>query len=215
MSDEESGQPAVPGSPASEDQDVPTEHIPPVPMPGSAMPPGSRRLRGVLTSRAAGWVAATALAGAVVALSITTATMRSAPIAGPGRFIVAGRPGNVQVYVSPGGRQVVGIPAGPLVRRVLPFGVGSRVLGGEVTTLFGRVVVGTVGSASSASFTIRTGADQSVTVEEQSSTAYLKAGSPASASVVTPGARVAVLGSLSGSKLSATAVAVTPITRPG
>jgi hypothetical protein len=47
-----------------------------------------------------------------------------------------------------------------------------------------------------------------VTVDEQSSTVYRKAGNPVSASAVTSGSRVAVLGTQNGSKISAIVVAV-------
>lgn len=175
---------------------------------------GARRLGSALTSRAAGWAAAAALAGAIVAVSVTGLTTPSvtglitpsaaqtavrAPLGAAGR-----------VRAGPGGGQVrVIAPAGPVLvmpGRVVPGGP----FGGVFATPFGRVVVGTVSSVSSSGFTITTGSGQKVTVVEQHLTTYQKAGSPASASAVTRGVTVAVLGSLSGSKISATVVAVSP-----
>ncbi len=220
MSDDEHEQPADPGSPAPEG--------------GGGQPPArsgrARRVRGALASRAAGWVVATALAGAVVALAVTAATLRSAPIAvrvpvgvvGPARI----NPGNVQLHIGPGGGQVLIapgraqvvippaggrvflVPGGPAVSRLLPIAVGPGAFSGQVSTVFGREVVGTVASVSSSGFTVKTGAGQPVTVSGQSSTRYRKAGRPASASAVTRGAKVAVLGSLNGSTISAIVVSV-------
>ena len=120
------------------------------------------------------------------------------------------RPGGVQVGFGPGGVQVSVGPGWASIRRAVPFGIVSGPSAGQFTSPFGRVVVGTVGSVSSSSFTITMGAGQTVTVDEQSSTAYRKAGSPVAASAVTRGARVAVLGSPGGSQLPAIVVAVLP-----
>jgi len=159
-------------------------------------------------------VAAAALAGAIVAVSITGLTTPSvtgvitpsaAQITVRGPLGAAG-----QVRVGPGGRQVrVIAPAGPVLvmpGRVVPGGP----FGGVFVAPFGQVVAGTVSSVSAAGFTITTGPGQKVTVVEQRSTIYRKAGSPASESAVTRGVTVAVLGSLSGSKITAIVVAVSP-----
>lgn len=82
----------------------------------------------------------------------------------------------------------------------------SRVLAGPV----GQVAAGTVSSVSASGFTLTTGAGQHITVTEKPSTSYRKAGSPATASAVTRGAAVAVLGSLNGLNMTATVVAVQP-----
>jgi hypothetical protein len=60
------------------------------------------------------------------------------------------------------------------------------------------------------SFTMSTSAGQEVTVDEASSTTYQKGSSPASASAVTPGEPVLVLGTTSGPTITATQVIVQP-----
>jgi hypothetical protein len=190
-------------------------------------------VRKAITSRAAGWVVAAALAGAVIALSIVESTTPSAVavqvpfravrsvVVGPGGPLgplprqapvrVVGPP----VQVSPGAARIAVGPGGGVVYvgPGMPPGavrIGPARFGGQFTTAFGDVVAGTVGSVSSSGFTVTVGGGQTVTVGEQSSTVYRKAGNPASASAVTKGARVAVLGSRSGSKITAIAVAVLP-----
>ncbi len=69
---------------------------------------------------------------------------------------------------------------------------------------------GTVGSVSTASFTISTSAGQKLTVDEASSTIYQKGASSASASAVTAGDPVLVLGTTSGTTIKATQVVVQP-----
>ena len=69
---------------------------------------------------------------------------------------------------------------------------------------------GTVGSVSTASFTITTSAGQKVTVDEASSTIYQNGTSPASASVITAGEPVLVLGTVNNTTITATQVTVQP-----
>jgi hypothetical protein len=69
---------------------------------------------------------------------------------------------------------------------------------------------GTVVSMSTPSFTMTTSADQKVTVNEASSTTYQNGTSPASASALTTGERVLVLGTTSGTTITATQVIVQP-----
>ena len=69
---------------------------------------------------------------------------------------------------------------------------------------------GTVASVSTSKFTIMTSAGQKVTVDEASSTTYQKATSPASASAITTGEPVLVLGTTSGTTITATQVIVRP-----
>ncbi|MDX6311494.1 MAG: hypothetical protein QOF44_958 [Streptomyces sp.] len=69
---------------------------------------------------------------------------------------------------------------------------------------------GTVGSVSTSSFTLSTPAGQKVTVNEASSTTYEKGTSSASASAVTTGESVLVLGTTSGTTITATQVIVQP-----
>jgi hypothetical protein len=69
---------------------------------------------------------------------------------------------------------------------------------------------GTVGSVSTSGFTISTSAGQKVTVNEASSTTYQKGASPASASAITAGEPVLILGTTSGTTIAATQVIVQP-----
>jgi hypothetical protein len=69
---------------------------------------------------------------------------------------------------------------------------------------------GTVGSVSTSKFTISTSAGQKVTVDEASSTTYQKGTNPASASALTTGEPVLVLGTTSGTTITATQVIVQP-----
>jgi hypothetical protein len=73
-----------------------------------------------------------------------------------------------------------------------------------------HVVVGTVTAVSPSSFTITTGAGETVTIRKQPATAYWTTGSLASAGAVIRGVRVAVLGTSAGPAVSAAAVAVLP-----
>ena len=69
---------------------------------------------------------------------------------------------------------------------------------------------GTVGSMSTSGFTMSTSAGQKVTVDEASSTTYQKGTSPASASAITTGTPVLVLGTTSGTTITAGQVIVQP-----
>ena len=69
---------------------------------------------------------------------------------------------------------------------------------------------GTVGSVSTPKFTMSTSAGQKVTVAEASSTTYQKGTSPASASAITAGEPVLVLGTVNSTTITATQVTVQP-----
>ena len=69
---------------------------------------------------------------------------------------------------------------------------------------------GTVGSLSTSGFTLTTSAGQKVTIKEASSTAYQKQASPASASAITTGENVLVLGTTSNTTITAARVIVEP-----
>jgi hypothetical protein len=69
---------------------------------------------------------------------------------------------------------------------------------------------GTVGSMSTSGFTMSTSAGQKVTVNEASATAYLKGSSAISASAITTGEPVLVLGTTSGTTITATQIIVQP-----
>jgi hypothetical protein len=72
-----------------------------------------------------------------------------------------------------------------------------------------------VGSVSPSNFTLTTSAGQRVTVDEASSTTYQKGTSPTSASAVTKGESVLVLGTTSGTTITATQVIVQPTSGDG
>jgi hypothetical protein len=69
---------------------------------------------------------------------------------------------------------------------------------------------GTVDSVSTPSFTLTTGAGEQVTVNEASSTTYDDATGPTSASAITPGQNVLVLGIVNSTTIAATQVTVLP-----
>src|SRR6185437_10852294 len=69
---------------------------------------------------------------------------------------------------------------------------------------------GTASSVSTSGFTLTTAAGQKVTVHEASATTYEKGTSAASASAVTAGETVLVLGTTSGTTITATQVIVQP-----
>jgi hypothetical protein len=69
---------------------------------------------------------------------------------------------------------------------------------------------GTVGSVSTSGFTMTTSAGQKVTVDEASSTAYQKGTSATSASAITAGEPVLVLGTVNSTTITATQVTVQP-----
>ena len=69
---------------------------------------------------------------------------------------------------------------------------------------------GTVGSVSTSGFTITTSAGQKVTVNEASATTYQNGTSPASASAITTGEPILVLGTVNSTTIAATQVTVQP-----
>ena len=69
---------------------------------------------------------------------------------------------------------------------------------------------GTVSSLSTSGFTISTSAGQKVTVNQASATTYQKGTSPSSASAITTGEPVLVLGTTSGTTITATQVIAQP-----
>jgi hypothetical protein len=69
---------------------------------------------------------------------------------------------------------------------------------------------GTVTSLSASGFTLTTSAGQKVTIKEASSTTYQKQASPASASAITKGEPVLVLGTTNNTTITATQVSVEP-----
>ena len=69
---------------------------------------------------------------------------------------------------------------------------------------------GSVGSVSTSGFTITTSAGQKVTIDEASATTYQKGTSSASASAITTGESVLVLGTVNSTTITATQVTVQP-----
>jgi hypothetical protein len=69
---------------------------------------------------------------------------------------------------------------------------------------------GTVGSLSASGFTLTTSAGQKVTIKEVSATTYQKQASPASASAITTGEDVLVLGTTNNTTITATQINVEP-----
>jgi hypothetical protein len=75
--------------------------------------------------------------------------------------------------------------------------------------------VGTVSGVSASGFTLSTSAGQKVTIKEASSTSYERGSSPASASAVSTGEPVLVLGTTSSTTITATQVIVQPPSSSG
>jgi hypothetical protein len=157
---------------------------------GATLPggPHADRSKRLLTNRTTGWVVAGVLACAVVGLSVALATTSSSPttafrvgVTAPGRFGGVPTPG----------RSYYG--GGPFAGR---FGPGA----GAVT--------GTVDSVSASQFTMTTSTGRKLTVDERSSTIYRSGTGSASASAVTHGDHVIVIGSTSGSTIKATQIVV-------
>jgi hypothetical protein len=117
-------------------------------------------------------------------------------IGGGAAGIVAGSSGSGSAGASPGQPAAAGF-AGK---------AGSNARSGPAA----GGVVGTVGSVSSSSFTVSTSAGQKVTVKKASSTTYRNGTRSTSASAVTKGKPVLVLGTANGTTITATQVVVHP-----
>ncbi len=175
-------------APQASQQTPPGYSVPPGQWTAAPMPPPAGRAgrpRQLLGSRVTAWVVAAALACAVVGLAVAltnTSPTTTAPVTAR---IPAGGIGPYGYFGTGPGRTRVGSP-------------------------FGAGVIGTVNSVSASKFTMTTSAGQKLTVDEQSSTTYRKGASSASASAVTRGAHVLVLGSRSGLTVKATQVVIVP-----
>ncbi|MGA2529367.1 MAG: hypothetical protein ABSG36_09425 [Acidimicrobiales bacterium] len=150
------------------------------PGPLSTQAAPKRGFRAMLARRGTGWAVAAALACAVIGLSVVVATTRSTTT-----------PSATTRLPASGSAPGRGLFGGA-------FGAGTN------------GASGTVDAVSGSSFTMTTGAGQELTVDEQPSTTYRSRAGSASASAVTAGERVIVLGSKSGSKISATQIIVLP-----
>jgi Domain of unknown function (DUF5666) len=87
-----------------------------------------------------------------------------------------------------------------------PGGAGSNARSGPAA----GGAAGTVSGVSAARFTVLTSAGQKVTVDESAATTYQKGTGPASASAITAGKPVLVLGTTDGTTITATQVIVQP-----
>jgi hypothetical protein len=139
------------------------------------------------------WIVATAALCAVVGLSAGLATSLSGTAAQPAS--------NSSVASGPGsGGGASNAPSGP------GAGGASNARSGPAA----GGTSGTVGSLSMSSFTVSTSAGQKVTIDETSSTTYQRGTSSTSASAVTTGEPVLVLGTTNGETITATQVVVQP-----
>jgi hypothetical protein len=138
------------------------------------------KLRRLLSNRRNGWIAAVTLACAVIGLSVVLATSPSTP-SNPG-------PGS-------------GVAGGPGTA-----GGGSNARSGPAA----GGASGTVDGVSPSGFTMSTSTGQKVTVNEASSTTYQNGTSPISASGIATGESVLVLGTTSGTTITATQIIVQP-----
>jgi hypothetical protein len=141
---------------------------------------GVRRL---LSNRRSRWIPAAALMCAVIGLSAACGTSPA-------------------TATSPSATAAGGGPAGALGSG----GGGSNARSGPAS----GGASGTVASVPASGFTMSTVAGQKVTVDETSSTKYQKGTSSASASAITTGEYVLVLGTTSGTTITATQVTVQP-----
>jgi hypothetical protein len=149
--------------------------------------PGARRWLSAARSR---WILAAALIFAVIGLSVALVTSQSATATSPSA--TATSPSATAGHPGPGSGAAAG---GGSNARSGPAAGGAS---------------GTVGTMSLSSFTITTSAGQKVTVDEASSTTYQKGTSTTSASAVTKGESVLVLGTTSGTTITASQVIVQP-----
>jgi hypothetical protein len=166
--------------------------------PPLAEPTGRPRLRLLLSSRRRRWAAAgaAALICSVIGTSVGLASSSSAT-AGPAVPATSSA-------TSSGGGPAAGGP-----------GAGGPAAGGGSNARSGPAAggaVGTVSSVSTSGFTMSTAGGQKVTVNEAASTTYANGTSAASASAVTTGLPVLVLGTTNGTTITATQVTVQPTT---
>jgi hypothetical protein len=139
-------------------------------------------VRRLLSNRRSRWITATALVAAVIGLSAYGASRALA--------------------TSPSATAAGSGSAGSLGSG----GAGSNARSGPAA----GGASGTVASVSTSSFTLTTSAGQKVTVDDVSSTAYQNGTSATSASAITTGEGVLVLGTTSGTTITATQVIVQP-----
>jgi membrane-bound inhibitor of C-type lysozyme len=145
-----------------------------------ARPVTSARVWRLLSNRRSRWIMAAALMSAVIAACGTPSATATSPSA-----------------TAAGSGSAGGLGSG---------GGGSNARSGPAS----GGASGTVGSVSTSGFTISTSAGQKVTVDEASSTTYQNGTSSITASAITTGEAVLVLGTTSGTTITATQVIVQP-----
>jgi hypothetical protein len=138
-------------------------------------------VRRLLLNKRTGWIAAAALTCAVVVLSVILATSSPSAPSGP---------------VAPGSGVAGGLAPGS--------GGGSNARSGPAA----GGASGTVDSVSASGFTLTTSAGQKVTVNEGSSTTYQNGTNSTTASAISTGEPVLVLGMTNGTTITATLVTV-------
>src|ERR1700676_1953757 len=142
--------------------------------------PGARRLRSNRRSR---WIMAAALMCAVIGLAAACGTSSATATSPSATAAASGSAG--------------GLGSG---------GAGSNARSGPAS----GGASGTVSNVSTSGFTMTTSAGQKVTVDEVSSTTYQKGTSSTSASAITAGEPVLVLGTTNSTTITATQVTVQP-----
>jgi hypothetical protein len=158
----------------------------PGPSATSAGPARWPRVWRAVSNRMTGWLVAAALLCTVIGLAVALAASPST---------ASGQP-------APGSpRSGASVPAAPA-----SGGSGSNARSGPAA----GGSVGTVSAVSTSGFTLSTSGGQKVTINEASSTTYEKGTSSAAASAVTTGEPVLVLGTTSGTTITATQVVVDP-----
>ena len=148
-----------------------------------------------LSKSVAAGVAALAVAGG--SYGIVSATSGSTPAAARSSSAAAS---SSSAAASSGSGPAVGGPGGPGG----PGGGGSNARSGPAA----GGASGTVGSVSGSGFTMTTSAGQKVTVDEAPGTTYQKGTTPVSATAITAGEPVLVLGTTSSTTITATQVTV-------
>jgi hypothetical protein len=129
----------------------------------------------------------------------------SSPLAIGAAVVVIGG-GAYGIVSATSGNGSAGASTGQTAKAGFPAKAGSNARSGPAA----GGVVGTVSSVSTSSFTVSTSGGQKVTVKKTSSTTYRKGTSSASASAITKGKPVLVLGTANGTTITATQVVVQP-----
>jgi hypothetical protein len=183
-------EPTAPIPPSASEGATPPSATPPppswTPPPGPVAPKPNPFVQ-VVGHRAAGWIVAALLVGAVTGLSVALANTSSAPA-----------PVALRGPVTLPAPRAFPLPAGA-------SGAFRRVFGG-----LGGVVAGRVSSVSASSFAIRSVTGAVIRVDEQSSTTYRDDGAKATKASVKVGDEVFVLGTRSGATVKALRVIVGP-----